>query len=107
MARRVRWTRTAADDLEEIADYIAEDAPGAAARFVHKLRSAARSLNEMPERGRRVPVLEPLELRELILGNYRLIYRVDPEAVVIVTIVHGARDLAALWERRQLSSSSS
>jgi len=101
VARRVRWTRTAADDLEEIAGHIAEDAPVAAARFVRRIRHAAHSLAELPERGRRVPELEPLDLRELLQGSYRLIYRVEPKAVFVVTIAHGARDLEALWERRQ------
>jgi len=32
-----------------------------------------------------------------------LIYRIEPEAVLILTIAHGARDLEALWERRQQS----
>lgn len=100
MARRLRWSKTAADDLDEIAAYIAEDAPGAARRFVLSIRRAANTLTKLPERGRIVPELEPPAVRELLLGSYRLIYRVDPEAVHVVTIVHGARDLAALWERR-------
>jgi len=41
-----------------------------------------------------------MELRELILGNYRLIYRIELETVFVVTIAHSARDLATLWERR-------
>lgn len=101
MARRVKWTPTAVDELEEIAAYIAEDARMAARRFARGVRDAARSLAELPERGRAVPELHPLPLRELLLGNYRLIYKVEPERVVIVALVHGARDLAALWERRQ------
>ncbi len=53
----------------------------------------------MPGRGHRVPELEPMDLRELLLGSYRLIYRIDPDVVSIAAIVHGARDLASLWER--------
>lgn len=44
-----------------------------------------------------------MDLRELLHGDYRLIYRIEPEAVLILTIAHGARDLEALWERRQKS----
>jgi toxin ParE1/3/4 len=66
---------------------------------VRRVRDAARSLCELAERGRRVPELEPTELRELLLGNYRLIYRIEQAAVSIVAFVHGARDLAALWQR--------
>jgi toxin ParE1/3/4 len=103
VARRVAWTTTAAEDLEEIAAYIAEDSPSAASRFVRRTRDAARSLVRLPERGRRVPEAEELDVRELLLGDYRLIYRVESSAISIVTIAHGARDLAALWERRRLS----
>ena len=45
-----------------------------------------------------VPEFEDPELRELILHSYRLDYHVTEE-VVHVGFVHGARDLAALWER--------
>jgi addiction module RelE/StbE family toxin len=100
LARRLRWTRTAVDDLEEIAAFIAEDAPGAAARLVRRIRDAVRSLSDLAERGRRVAELPAIDVRELIVGSYRLVYRIEPEAVVVLTIVHGARDLAALWERR-------
>lgn len=100
MAARVRWSRQAVADLEEIAQYIAEDAPGAARHFVRRVREASRSLRRFPGRGRRVPELQPSELRELLLADYRLIYRIDSEAVEIVTLVHGARDLSRLWERQ-------
>ncbi|MCB1036720.1 MAG: type II toxin-antitoxin system RelE/ParE family toxin [Acidobacteria bacterium] len=100
MARRIRWTLTAANDLEEIAEYISESAPLAARRFVRHLRDSAHSLKALPERGRRVPELQPSDLRELLIGDYRLIYQVEAHAVLILTIAHGARDLEALWRRR-------
>lgn len=104
MARRiVRWTEQAAADLAAIADYIAQSSPRVAARVAREVVDAADSLNELAERGRRVPEpeLASLELRELLPAVYRLIYRVDTETVSIVAVVHGARDLAALWERER------
>jgi hypothetical protein len=40
------------------------------------------------------------DIRELFIRSYRLIYQVTAEHVFILAFVHGARDLAALWERR-------
>jgi plasmid stabilization system protein ParE len=56
-------------------------------------RSSSRSLHG---RGRRVPELEPTELRELLPGTYRLIYRVEPTEVSIVAQIHGARSRGAV-----------
>ena len=78
MAQRVRWARRASQDLVAIAEYIAKDSPAAASRFARRVIDAARSLRDLPESGRRVPDLEPRDLRELLLGSYRLIYRVEP-----------------------------
>lgn len=97
MARQVAWAETAWRDLERIADYIAEDSPGYAAAFVRRIRDHARSLEEMAERGRVVPELEEPAVRELIVGSYRLIYEIEGADVNILGVIHGARDLSALW----------
>lgn len=97
MARQVAWTETAWRDLERIADYVAEDSPSYAAALVRRIRGCARSLEELAERGRVVPELDDPEVRELLVGNYRLIYEVGEESVHVLGLIHGARDLAALW----------
>jgi toxin ParE1/3/4 len=97
VARQVAWAETAWRDLERIADYIAEDSPGYAAAFVRRVRDSARSLEEMAERGRVVPELEESAVRELIVGSYRLIYEIEAADVYVLGLIHGARDLAALW----------
>jgi len=103
VARQVAWTEIAWRDLERIADYIAEDSPGYAATLVRRVRDSARSLEEMAERGRVVPELEEPTVRELIVGSYRLIYEVDDAHVNILGLIHGARDLAALWDKESHS----
>lgn len=100
MARQVAWAETAWRDLERIAEYIAEDSPGYAAAFVRRVRDRARSLEELAERGRVVPELEEPTVRELIVGNYRLIYEIEGLDVHILALIHGARDLAALWGKQ-------
>ena len=98
MARDIAWTETAWRDLEGIADHIAEDSPGYAAAFVRRVRDRSRSLAEHAEGGRIVPELRDSRVRELIVGNYRLIHEVADDAVYVLGVIHGARDLAQLWE---------
>lgn len=103
MARQVSWTETAAQDLEAAADYISRDSPYYAAAFVQEILEASRSLSDFSERGRRVPEFPETELRELFVRNYRLIYQVAPTTVAIIALIHGARDLWALWQREARS----
>ena len=106
MARRsVKWAQVAWDDLEQIADHIARDSNHYAASFVRRIRDTARSLDALSERGRVVPELGDPNVRELIVGNYRLIHEVTPETIFILGVIHGARDLAALWEREKRGDS--
>lgn len=92
MARTVIWSEPAWHNLEQIADYIAQDSLHYAATFVREVRDAARSLGTLAERGRVVPELNDPAVRELLVGRYRLIYRVTISTVQIVAFVHGARD---------------
>jgi len=93
MARRLRWSEEASDDLEEIAAYIARDSRMYAASFVRRIREVARSLLKMSERGRVVPEYQDPTVREIIVGNYRLVYRIAPEEIGIVAVIHGARQM--------------
>ena len=96
---RIVWTETAANDLEQIAEYIARDSPRYAASFIREARDAARSLAQFAQRGRLVPEFGDQNIRELLVGNYRLIYHLNPNVVSIIGLIHGARGLSALWER--------
>jgi plasmid stabilization system protein ParE len=98
VARGLIWTEPAWRDLEQSADYIAQDSPAYAEAFVHRMRRAAESLQDMPRLGRVVPELGHESTRELLVDNYRLIYEVRADALYIVRLIHGARDLARLLE---------
>ena len=97
MARKVVWTHAALEDLEVSVSYIAKDSPVYAATFVREVRDAARSLMHMAERGRALPDLGDPSLRELLVRNHRLIYCMADDALYVVALIHGARDLFALW----------
>lgn len=99
MAWKVRWTQPALEDLEQTADYIAADSKFYAAAFVRDVREAARSLRRVARRGRVVPELSDPTIRELLLGNYRLLYQLRKDEVLVIALIHGARDLASLWSR--------
>jgi toxin ParE1/3/4 len=100
VARAVRWTETATQDLEEAAAFISRDSRFYAAALVQETRAAARSLRTFAERGRMVPEVDAPDIRELFIGSYRLIYQVTADRVFILAFVHSARDLTALWQRR-------
>src|SRR5262245_59777954 len=83
---RWRFSLQARADLQRIGHRIARDNPRAAAAWVEKLRERARLAGKSPGLGRKVPEIDREDIREAIVGNYRLVYLVEPKAVVILTI---------------------
>ena len=107
MARAVKWTELAKNDLDEVAEFIARDSQFYAKAVVKEARKAAKYLRVFAERGRIVPEGNSSDIRELFLWRYRLIYKVAPNHVYILAFVHGARDLESLWKRRGIELISS
>jgi len=93
MAHELKWSDEASQDLAEIHEFISRDSLMYAVGFVQRLISKAESLLEMPERGRVVPEYEDPAVREVIVDNYRLVYRIRGDVVGIVGVIHGARIL--------------
>lgn len=94
---KVEVTRRARIDLIEIGDYL-EHVAGArtAHRWMSRLEEKALSLAEHPYAGAEDSMLGGR--RRVVLRPYLIIYRVvSPEFVRVVRIVHGARDLPALF----------
>jgi plasmid stabilization system protein ParE len=85
--------------LEEVGRHLAEESPSAAVRLVTDLLDAAESLATLSDQGRRVPELNDSQYRELLTRDYRLVYRVTPEEVIIIALIHGARDFRTWWRR--------
>jgi toxin ParE1/3/4 len=92
MARKVVWTSQSGEDLENIAEYISRDSEYYASSFVTELFNSIQSLNEFPERGRTVPELNDINIKEIFIKEYRVIYRIEEESVMILTIIHGRRN---------------
>lgn len=85
------WAPKALDDLEALVEYIARDAPITARRFAQKLISRVDILTSHPHLGSLLPEDDTQTYRELLHGNYRLIYRVEDQRVFIVAVHHAAR----------------
>lgn len=90
------WSRLAIDDLKSIEDYISKDSKVYAQAFVQKLISRVEQLEHSPQSGRIVPECDDQNIRELIEGNYRIIYTLNQGSATIVRIHHAARQLRQL-----------
>lgn len=87
---RLKWTRSALTDLQQILDYIAQDNPQAARALAAGFRQTAEHLTRHPFIGRRG---ELEGTRELMLHrNFLTTYRVSSEAVEILQIWHVAQN---------------
>ena len=89
MADRIVWSPRAASQLENIA----QDSPVYAQIFAKKVMALVKAIPTYPQTGRMVPEYNTPDLREKIYGNYRIVYRIQPSAIEIVAICHGARQL--------------
>ena len=93
---RVVFTLEAEGGLEAIGDYIANDNPRRAMTFVAELRSAALGLADHPYSYPLAPRYERQGVRRRVHGDYLILYRVEADRVVVLRVVHGARDRGGL-----------
>jgi toxin ParE1/3/4 len=90
----VEWTLQAIEDIDNIAGYIALQSNKFAAVQVQRFFDKVDILITQPKIGRMVPELKQRSIRELILGNYRIIYRiVSTDRIHILTVHHTAMKL--------------
>jgi toxin ParE1/3/4 len=84
-------TETAYSDLEDIENYIAQDSPTIARRFILRIFDKIDQLSAYPKSGKFVPEINDNSIRELLLNKYRIIYQLSENAIIVLRIVHGAR----------------
>ena len=87
------WSPLAIERVSEIAKYIAQDKPTAAEKWVDKIFNIVERLTELPESGRVVPEINNKAFREIISGNYRIIYKIEKTSILILTVRHGKQIL--------------
>lgn len=89
-------TAEAESDLESIGDYIAQDNPGRALTFIRELREQCATLADFPSRFPLVPGYELKGVRRRVFGNYAIFYRAEADRVLVLHVLHGARDYEAI-----------
>lgn len=87
----IQWSDTAKSDLVSIGNFISRDNSDAALKWIDKLINAIEQAADNPYSGRIVPEYQREDLREIIRGNYRIVYCVSKESIDVLTIFEGHR----------------
>ncbi|MFH1216635.1 MAG: type II toxin-antitoxin system RelE/ParE family toxin [Pseudomonadota bacterium] len=90
---KILWSSLAVDRTTEIAEYITQDNPATAAKWVEVLFGKVQLLKSSPRSGWIVPETQRDDIRELIYGNYRIIYRIEKNKISILTVRHSKQIL--------------
>lgn len=93
---KIRFTAEAKADLQYIGDYIAKDNPARALSFVRELERKCRAIAASPKAFSLVPRYEQYAIRRSVHENYLIFYRIENEQLIILHILHGAMDYAAI-----------
>jgi toxin ParE1/3/4 len=99
MTYKTVFSRYAEEDLIEILDYYSSINPEYSLKLIETLENRVSELKRYPERGRIVPELERqniVDYREIIEGNYRIIFAIQDNTVIIHTIIDGRRNFEEL-----------
>ena len=97
MACKIIWSPVSIGDLEGIHAYISQSSVGYADSMIGRIVERVELLADFPNLG--PPINRKSRLRKLSVRPYKVIYRVAPHHVEIVTVVHGARALNDLLRR--------
>jgi plasmid stabilization system protein ParE len=98
---RLRLSSFVPVDLEEIADYIAQDSPRHAARVLRALRAKMTEIARQPLIYQLRPEIG-VEARLAAVGNYLILFRIRRNAVRIERVVHGSRDLLPIIKETEI-----
>ncbi len=95
MVVEIKWTTEALDDVENIAQFIAKDSGHYAIVQTERFFEKVKILEDHPLAGHIVPEIRSGNIRQLIEGNYRIIYSIiSKNRIDILTIHHGKRLLS-------------
>jgi toxin ParE1/3/4 len=101
---KVRLTEDAAGDLEELGSFLLHrEGPLRANEILDRLEDLIEALGRLPTRGKVPPELARLgiaEFRQVVMGPWRIVYRVDGRVVHVMLIADGRRDMQTLLLRR-------
>jgi plasmid stabilization system protein ParE len=87
------WSKYALEDIENIYNYIFRESPFYAQKTIEEFFIRVEVLSMYPEIGREVPEYIKSDIRELIEGNYRIIYKIRRKSIFIVRVHHAAKNI--------------
>lgn len=85
---KVNWTKQSIQDIDKIAEFIAKDSDHYAKVQVQRFFNAAKVLEKQPKSGKIVPEKRDPLIREILIGSYRIIYKIISKTQVDVLTVH-------------------
>ena len=95
MNYKIIWNNYDKNDLNEIIDYIIENAGiNTAFNVYNKIKNRAELLKVSPEQGRVVPELKKFtnKYREIIYKPWRLIYKIEEKIIKVLLVIDGRRN---------------
>jgi toxin ParE1/3/4 len=92
---RVTWAPLARGQTADAFAYISAERPAAAVSWFDAVVERAESLSAFPDMGRMMPEAGRPEVREVAVEPYRLVYRRDPDEIVIIGVFHSRQDVDA------------
>lgn len=94
--KKILWSNLGLSSLNDIISYIAKDSDLYASNFAKRMLERIEILKTFPQIGRVVPEYNNPRIREIIYQNYRVVYKINDDLIIIVYIGHGARELPSL-----------
>jgi plasmid stabilization system protein ParE len=80
------WSPLAVEQVRDIASYIALDKSSVAVQWAEEIFNSVGRLSESPDSGRIVPEINRNEIREIVQGNYRVIYKVKEKEILVLIV---------------------
>jgi toxin ParE1/3/4 len=87
----VVWTETAISHLQSIYNHISQNSTVYATQVVDRLTQRSQQIAAFPTSGRMVPEFQAESVREVIERPYRIIYRIKPDQIDVLAVLHGAQ----------------
>ncbi|WP_323165985.1 type II toxin-antitoxin system RelE/ParE family toxin [Pseudomonas bubulae] len=95
---KLEFSRYVEEDLDNIADFIAQDNPVRAVTFIQDIRQKCLSIQHTPYHYQLRPDIGD-EARLAVVGNYSILFRVvSDQRVRIERVVYGARYLPQMLD---------
>jgi addiction module RelE/StbE family toxin len=93
MVRKIKWTIRALNDLHDIHEFIAKDSKRYAQIQIENIQNAVSNLLSFPMIGHKIPEFPHLQYREILVGNYRVVYRLEnkQDLAIVMSVMHVRR----------------